>query len=338
LLIACAGCWEEVHYTPGQPIAATPVVIDKTPPTTTITEFPSPEDAASNTEPPSTDSESLDSADTDVTDNRGDVTADDLFGTPDETVPSTQETPLTEADASSADIGESTEESERDEESFDPLVTSESSDAPTTEPSPSPDHSDPVPASDEPLLAETTPDAKVTPVPVELMRPSRTALAMWRMSSRWSLAAAIYAKGQPEERYRDSLDQAKYAATLLGVELTSFPVSEGMPLETAVIGYLLDADSASFVKKLGDGYVPEYEALAELAIRTNALLLVYTPKSQQLEPLVKSIRQAAEQSGLPPELWADLVSMLERREPFNVVKQRVLSFHAAVGDYLTGEG
>ena len=79
------------------------------------------------------------------------------------------------------------------------------------------------------------------------------------------------------------------------------------------------------MNKLNEDYVPEYEALAELAVRTNALLLVYTPKSQQLDPLISSIRQSAEASGLPAELWTELVLMLERREPFAAVKQRVLA-------------
>ena len=65
------------------------------------------------------------------------------------------------------------------------------------------------------------------------------------MSSRWSMAAAIYAKGQPEEGYRDSLEQATYAADLVGVKLPALPASEGVALETAVISYLLDNGNCS---------------------------------------------------------------------------------------------
>jgi hypothetical protein len=309
-----------------------PVIISDPHSKTAIAEATQPENAVLNPKP-----QSPDSALTDSIDNPEQVTANNLFGVPDEPASMPEESPTTEDVVSNADIGEAAEEKDHDDESLDALVTTELPDAPVIQATTTPESTKPSPATDETLLAETVPDAEAIESPVEVMRPSRTALAVWRMSSRWSLAAAIYAKGQPEERYRDSLDQAKYAAELVGIELPVFPVSEGMPLETAVISYLLDANTTTFVDNLGEEYIPEYQSLAELAIRTNALLLVYTPKSQQLDPLVSSIYQAAERSGLPLELWTDLISMLERRESFATVKQHVLSFHAAVAGYLAGE-
>ncbi len=188
-------------------------------------------------------------------------------------------------------------------------------------------------ASDEESAPEESPVAEV-----DVMRPSRTALAAWRMSSRWSLAAAIYAKGQGVDRYSDLLKQANFAAELVNGKLPEFPTSENSDLEATVIGYLLESGTKQLADPLGEKLSPQYAALAELAAKTNVLLLVYTPKSQQLERLVIEIRQAAEASGLPPELWSELVAMLERREPFAAVKQQVLAMHTAVGDYLAGEG
>jgi hypothetical protein len=319
LLANCAGCWEEVHYDPNKPTAVTSVVND---PDGEVTD---PAAGESPSEVVASDDESSETAE---------VTADELFGEAQEpTEPVDAAAPAVE----SADAPDQESADPSDLESDGPLTT-EAPDADAGAEQPAiPENEDP---DDE--AEATAPEETATVEPsdsntVEVMRPSRTALAVWRMSSRWSFAAAVYAKGQPEERYRDSLEQAAYAADLVGVELPAFPASEGMALETAVISYLLDAGPAAFVNKLSEDYVPESEALAELAIRTHALLLVYTPKSQQLEPLISSIRQSAENSGLPAELWTDLVSMLERREPFADVKQRVLAFHAEVGDYLAGE-
>lgn len=188
-------------------------------------------------------------------------------------------------------------------------------------------------ASDEESVSEESPAAEV-----DVMRPSRTALAAWRMSSRWSLAAAIYAKGQGEDRYGDLLKQANFAADLVNGKLPEFPKSDPSNLEATVIGFLLDAGTKQLADHLGEEFSPQYAALAELAAKTNVLLLVYTPKSQRLEPLIAEIRQAAVASGLPPELWSELVAMLERRELFAKVKQQVLAMHTAVGDYLAGEG
>jgi hypothetical protein len=172
---------------------------------------------------------------------------------------------------------------------------------------------------------------------VEILRPSRTALAVWRMSSRWSLAAAIYAKDQPAESYRDLLDQASYAASLVDMELPQFPIAAPEELQKFVASYLLHEGSEQIADELRGGYPSEYAALAEFAIRSHALLLIYTPKSQQLEPAVDAIRTAATNSGLPSEYWEKLIGMLDRREPFSDVKAELLAMHASIGDYLSGE-
>ncbi len=186
---------------------------------------------------------------------------------------------------------------------------------------------------DEGSLPAVSPETET-----EIMQPSPTALAAWRMSSRWSLAAAIYAKGQGADRYGDLLDQANLAAELVNGELPEFPTSDAVDLEATMIGFLLESGTKQLSDPLSDKFSPAYAALAELAAKSHALLLVYTPKSQQLDALIAEIRQAAEDSGLPAELWNELVGMLERREPFAEVKQQVLAMHTAVGDYLAGEG
>jgi hypothetical protein len=313
LLTASAGCWREVHYDSDKPMIATPVFNDRT---------------VAEVDPQlrETNSDNLPEAEQ----SPDEVTADELFGSPDEGNPaeaSTVDPPTEVAPGEVASAGP------REPSATTPdLAVELPSEPEAAEPS-APAES--MPTEDVPP-AETDADDPPSADTVDVMRPSKTALAVWRMSSRWSFAAAIYAKGQPEDRYRESLDQATYAAELVGAELPSFPASEGIALESAVIGYLLSSGPSDVVDKLGADFAPEYEALAELAIRTNALLLVYTPKSQQLDPLISAIRQSAEKSGLPAELWAELIEMLELRGPFAEVKQRVLAFHTEVGDYLAG--
>lgn len=312
LLAVSAGCWQEVHYEPKKP-ETTISVHDEAGPTA---------GRQGDSEEPANEAVS-----SEVTG----VTAGELFGTPDETaLPEVAEAQLDSGGESvdnSAEVNELPGPQVADSNSG--LDDSELHDKESAEPSVETVVEDPSP--------ENEPSHVAPPLPVETLRPSRTALAVWQMSSRWSLAAAIYAKNQPEASYRELLDKAAYAADLVGLELPTLPTSAGMNLETAVIGYLLDTGTATFVTKLGENYVPEYEELARLAVRTNALLLVYTPKSEQLDPLIASIRQAAEGSGLPLSLWSELVTMLEERAPFAEVKQRVMAFHTEVSDYLAGE-
>lgn len=204
----------------------------------------------------------------------------------------------------------------------------------------SPSESNPV-AETTPAPVEITPDPAEAPPAAfeetEILEPSPTALAAWQMSSRWSLAAAIYAKGQPEERYREMLAEASAAAEVLNVTLPSFPASDDSSREATMIAYLLDPASLELSTKLSTEYSRRYSSFAELAAKTHVLLLVYTPKSERLDPLVDSIREAAESSGLPRDLWGELVAMLETRAPFVDVKQQVLDLHVAVHDYLAGD-
>jgi hypothetical protein len=169
-----------------------------------------------------------------------------------------------------------------------------------------------------------------------ILEPSPEALAAWRMASRWSLAAAVYAKSQTTDQHDKLFEEAEQAAETVGTTLPEFPTSVENNHEKAVIDFLLTTGTAKLTAQLTEKNSPQYAALAALAARTNLLLLVYTPKSQQLDPLIAEIKQAAEDSGLPSELWANLVSMLDQRASFTDVKREVLALHTAVGNYLAG--
>jgi hypothetical protein len=184
-------------------------------------------------------------------------------------------------------------------------------------------------AEDEPATESAT--EKTT------LEPSPEALDVWRMASRWSLAAAVYAKSQATDQHGELLKEAQRAAETVGTTLPEFPASADNNHEKVLIDFLLTTGTANLTAQLTEKYSPQYAALATLATKSNALLLVYTPKSQQLDPLIAEIKQAAENSGLPAELWANLVSMLDQRAPFADVKREILAFHTAVGSYLAGK-
>jgi hypothetical protein len=309
--ILCAGCWEEIRYDPTK----TPVPVVETAPSEQVAE-------------PAADTQA----------DAPQVSTDALFGDQTE-IPNDSE--VSETDA--APLEEPSADLSAPSESNESLLAH----TPTTEEAPTNEEGqDSFPPETTAVPPEVIPEVmpeeaipmEAEPEEIEVLRPSRTALSTWRMSSRWSLAAAIYAKGQPEDRYRDLLEQATYAAELVNVEMPVFPASESGDQQATMIRYLLDTASMEIADKLGPEFPPEYASLAELAIKTHVLLLVYTPKSEQLEPLVIAIRQAAENSGLPRELWGGLAGMLERRESFADVKQQVLTLHTAVGDYLAGGG
>jgi hypothetical protein len=300
-LAVCPGCWQEVTYIPSEP-AKTTLVSN----TTTVEE-----------EPVTVDKEPAETTPTETL-SPVEVTSDELFA-PTPSAPTDIEPTRVEAEFADLQPEYETSAQPVSASSAEPLSTSDESAVEAT-------------YENETSAAEVTEDPEV-----EILRPSRTALATWRMSSRWSLAAAIYAKGQPAESYRDLLDQAAYAASLIDMEPPQFPTSAPEELQKFVASYLLHEGSEQFADELRGEYPIEYAALAEFAIKSHALLLIYTPKSQQLEPVVGAIRTAATNSGLPSEYWEKLIGMLDRREPFADVKGEVLAMHASIGDYLSGE-
>jgi len=80
----------------------------------------------------------------------------------------------------------------------------------------------------------------------------------------------------------------------------------------------------------------EHAALAELATKTHVLLLSYTPSSTRLEPVIASVRQAAQQSRLPETVWKELVELLAARAEFKPVKASIFQLHQRATAYLSG--
>jgi len=165
----------------------------------------------------------------------------------------------------------------------------------------------------------------------------RTGLAVWRMCSQWSMAAALQAKGRDVESYGERLEQAKYGAKLLGVSLPNLPIHEvDADRLTENLAYLLEEAGPRLASELKELHGANHAALAELAIKTHVLLLSYTPSSSQLEPVVSAVRQAAEGSGLPKSVWREVVDLLTARAEFKQVKAAIFQLHKRATAHLSG--
>jgi len=148
---------------------------------------------------------------------------------------------------------------------------------------------------------------------------------VWQAASQWSLAAAIYAKGLDAQRYGPILDQANAAAQQLGIELPPLPTAgTDSQREASVIDSLRGEPAATLVQSIADRFTPAEAAAADLAIRTRLLLLTYTPRSAAAGEQAAAVRQSAEASGLPADVWQPLVELLDERAPFAAVRPELL--------------
>ncbi|HCK42095.1 MAG: hypothetical protein MKZ95_03480 [Pirellulales bacterium] len=157
---------------------------------------------------------------------------------------------------------------------------------------------------------------------------ARNALATWRMASKWSFAAARLAKGQGPDRYAEELEQAQYAARLIQVELPDLP--KDLPekgREKALVAFLLTDAGPKLSRQLLEQFDKRHAALADLAIRTHVLLLIYTPKNPRIADILSEVQQAAQDSDLPEKVWIELVNLLESRAEFKKVKMAIYELH-----------
>lgn len=352
LLILNGGCWEEVRYEPKpeqaqqleqqSPTVLEEVADDEPVPADIGGESAGAPEPQPTTVEPNTpaDAESANQAEPEIESEGGFM---ELFNEVDEPFPeetSSPESPTPEIQSPTKRPPEEapTEDSATFDELFGPELHSAEAvtETPATSDAAAPELADPTETTPQDTTEPSSPVESAAQVPEpETLRPSRTALAAWRMASRWSFAAALYAKQVDPSAYQAAWDQAAYAAELLKVKLPPLPESAD-DLQTAVITYLMRQGRSEMAAKLSEDYSPQYAALVELAVKSNILLLVYTPTSEHLEPLIADVEHAAEASGLPEGLWKTLIEQLSSRADFAEVKKSVLKLHAAVADYLAG--
>ncbi len=165
-----------------------------------------------------------------------------------------------------------------------------------------------------------------------------TGLEVWQMASKWSMAAALQAKDSPAKTYSDRLEQAQHGAQALGILLPELPAfEEGTDRLPTSLTFLLEHAGPRLADALSEKHGEKHAALAELATKTHVLLLIYTPNSTRLEPVIQAIRNAAEASGLPEVVWRELVDLLEARSEFKQVKAAIYGLHRGAVDALGNE-
>jgi len=297
-LLACAGCWEEIHYVPGPETAGadgetaensgnTASDVPPSDPVMPPAAVESPDDAA------------------------GSPTAGDLFS------------PRTPADPSAESTAPAQDAAAAEDDSIlpTPELPPEIAEAPMQP-------IDPLPPEDQ--------SAEPTPTPVEPAATADERHLAWQAASKWSLATAVYAKGFDAARYESMLDEAKAAATEIGVELPPLPAPiEGITLEAAVVEALGGEHAATLVERLGSRFTPAEAALAELAIRSRLLLLTYSPRNTAAAAQAAALRQSAEASGLPAEVWEPLANLLDQRAAFVDVRGAVLKLDDRIAKHFS---
>lgn len=189
----------------------------------------------------------------------------------------------------------------------------------------------PTPLDSPPLELSPAPSpGTAAPVDAPATTPAARRL-IWQAAGKWSLAAAMFAKQLPAERLDPILKDANDAATELGLSLPPLPTpaAEQTP-EQAVVATLSGESATSLVATITERFGQEAGALADLGIRTNLLLLTYSPRRDDVAAEADQLRTLAESSGLPSDDWMPLVTLLAERGEYVAVRSAIFDLHRRV--------
>lgn len=206
--------------------------------------------------------------------------------------------------------------------------------APISEPFSPPTGTPPLEPPPLDLPAKSTGDA-TAPMATPSEATPRQRLLIWQAASKWSLAAAMSARQLPAERYEQIRRDGEAAAAELGIELPPLAAPlPGQSLEQSVVATLGDATIVGVPSAIAERYGAAAAKLAELAIRSNLLLLTYSPRRSDLALQAVEMRAIAEASGLPTDAWTPLLKLLDEGAEYVAVRSAVFELHRRVESLL----
>jgi hypothetical protein len=154
------------------------------------------------------------------------------------------------------------------------------------------------------------------------------------------LAALANDRGVAVKNVPSWFQDAGAAAKFLGTTVSPLPepatTDETAPASRQVINYLV-ANGQRIGRDLAKQHSSEQAALFEIALKSNILLLLYTPGASAGGSIAAAISQAAPQAKLPAELWQPLVEALNKQASQADIRAAVRKLHVDVDKYLGQE-
>lgn len=192
----------------------------------------------------------------------------------------------------------------------------------------------------QPSSTPTVTTSSATTAPEKASSLLTTRRAAWILGSRLALAALAHDRNLAKEKVPIWFNDAQAAAKFLGLTIADLPEpassgDETVPASRQVVNYLL-VNGQRIGPELAKQQGPEAAALFEISLKSNILLLLYTPGGSAAESIAAAISQAAPRAKLPTEFWKPLVDTLISKKPPAEVRAAVRTMHANVDKYLVG--
>jgi hypothetical protein len=132
-------------------------------------------------------------------------------------------------------------------------------------------------------------------------------------------------------------NEAASAARLLGTSVPDLPESMAADATGQVSQRVMDYLGIQFdriARDLNKTNQAENASLFEIALKSNFLILLYSPGNSAASAVSFAISRAGPQSKLPAKLWQPLVDLLNKHAPVDDVRAAVRNMHKDVDEYL----
>jgi hypothetical protein len=163
--------------------------------------------------------------------------------------------------------------------------------------------------------------------------PDNTRRTAWLLGAKWGLAGLADLDGAtPAEREQWVREANDLAATLgvpappLGAELLDV---QGPQRVLRVIDDAA-AESATIAERYGDSHA----ALVELALKSNALVVVLRDRPDLAKPVADALATAARRAELPTSVWLAPIEDLGRSKDGDAALEAVTRLHSQVEAHL----
>jgi hypothetical protein len=180
-----------------------------------------------------------------------------------------------------------------------------------------------------PLAAVAPPDQGLKPV-------AGAKPLIWDLGGQLALAAVASASGVDQKIVGNGFRDAARKAEALGVTLRPLPAVTGDSAAdgAAAVNYVLNDAWKPIGRQLSTTYDDSHATLLEIALKSNLLLLLYSPNDGTGKTIAGVIERRAPDAGLPEGAWRPVVQAVNEGAAFDIVKARVGEMHTSVASHL----
>lgn len=158
----------------------------------------------------------------------------------------------------------------------------------------------------------------------------------WVAGSKLSLAAIVNADGMEKAVVDRQFVAASNACTSLGIKLPALPERKGNKIEdnATALNYLLNMTGNPIGGILARNFGADHAAIFEIALKSNILLMLYSPGESTSNAIANMIRTRRATAGLPNGLTDPLIALIEQKATFDRVKTEVFKLHEIAPNFI----